>query len=59
MTLIVNRCHNRTSVELTRTQVKLGFKRAIVPKGQTFPQIGLEIVPVAKALDAIVAAIPA
>jgi DNA repair protein RadA/Sms len=38
---------------------KLGFKRAIVPKGQTFPEIGLEIVPVAKVIDAIVAAIPA
>jgi DNA repair protein RadA/Sms len=38
---------------------KLGFKRAIVPKGQNFPDIGLEIVPVAKVIDAIVAAIPA
>lgn len=38
---------------------KLGFKRAIVPKGQTFPDLGLEIVPVAKVIDAIVAAIPA
>ncbi len=38
---------------------KLGFKRAIVPKGQSFPEIGLEIVPVAKVIDAIVAAIPA
>lgn len=38
---------------------KLGFKRAIVPKGQTFPDVGLEIIPVAKVIDAIVAAIPA
>ena len=38
---------------------KLGFKRAIVPKGQKFPEVGLEIIPVSKVLDAIVAAIPA
>ena len=39
---------------------KLGFKRAIVPKGQKFPEdLGLEIIPVSKVLDAIVAAIPA
>jgi len=38
---------------------KLGFKRAIIPKGQTFPDSGLEIIPVAKVIDAIVAAIPA
>ncbi len=38
---------------------KLGFKRAIVPKGQTFPELGLEIIPVAKVIDAIIAAIPA
>ena len=38
---------------------KLGFKRAIVPKGQTFPDdLGLEIIPVGKVIDAIVAAIP-
>jgi DNA repair protein RadA/Sms len=38
---------------------KLGFKRAIVPKGQTLPDdIGLEIIPVGKVIDAIVAAIP-
>jgi DNA repair protein RadA/Sms len=37
---------------------KLGFKRAIVPKGQTFPEMGLEIVPVAKVIDAIIAAMP-
>jgi DNA repair protein RadA/Sms len=38
---------------------KLGFKRAIVPKGQTFPDdLGLEIIPVGKVIDAIIAAIP-
>ena len=38
---------------------KLGFKRAIVPKGQAFPDdLGLEIIPVAKVIDAIVASIP-
>jgi DNA repair protein RadA/Sms len=37
---------------------KLGFKRAIIPKGQTFPDLDLEIIPVAKVLDAIIAAIP-
>jgi len=37
---------------------KLGFKRAIVPKGQSFPDVGLEIIPVAKVIDAIIAAIP-
>ena len=37
---------------------KLGFKRAIVPKGQTFPDMDIEIIPVAKVIDAIVAAIP-
>jgi DNA repair protein RadA/Sms len=37
---------------------KLGFKRAIVPKGQTFPDLDLEIIPVAKVIDAIIAAIP-
>ena len=38
---------------------KLGFKRAIVPKGQSFPaDLGLEIVPISKVIDAIIAAIP-
>jgi DNA repair protein RadA/Sms len=38
---------------------KLGFKRAIVPKSQNYPEIsGLEIIPVAKVIDAIIAAIP-
>jgi DNA repair protein RadA/Sms len=39
--------------------VKLGFKRAIVPKGPSLPQVvGLEIVPVSKLIEAIVAALP-
>ncbi|MBD2772798.1 DNA repair protein RadA [Iningainema tapete] len=37
---------------------KLGFKRAIVPKGQKFPSLDIEIVQVAKVIDAIIAAIP-
>ncbi|QSJ17224.1 DNA repair protein RadA [Nostoc sp. UHCC 0702] len=37
---------------------KLGFKRAIVPKGQKFPDFGIEILPVSKVIDAIIAAIP-
>jgi DNA repair protein RadA/Sms len=38
---------------------KLGFKRAIVPKGQTYPSdLGLEIISVGKVIDAIVLAIP-
>jgi DNA repair protein RadA/Sms len=38
---------------------KLGFKRAIVPKGQSFPDdLGLEIIAVGKVIDAIVVAIP-
>lgn len=38
---------------------KLGFKRAIVPKGQTYSEeLGLEIIPVGKVIDAIIAAIP-
>ncbi|MGH1395620.1 MAG: DNA repair protein RadA [Trichormus sp.] len=37
---------------------KLGFKRAIVPKGQKFPNFDIEIVPVSKVIDAIIAAIP-
>jgi len=36
---------------------KLGFKRAIIPKGQTFPNLDLEIISVAKVFDAIVAAL--
>jgi DNA repair protein RadA/Sms len=37
---------------------KLGFKRAIVPKGQKFPDLDIEILPVSKVIDAIIAAIP-
>ncbi|MBH8552442.1 DNA repair protein RadA [Nostocaceae cyanobacterium CENA357] len=37
---------------------KLGFKRAIVPKGTKFPDLDIEILPVAKVIDAIIAAIP-
>lgn len=37
---------------------KLGFKRAIVPKGQKFPELNIEILPVSKVIDAIIAAIP-
>ncbi len=37
---------------------KLGFKRAIIPKGQTLPDVGLEIIPVGRVLDAIIAALP-
>ena len=39
---------------------KLGFKKAIVPKGQAYPEdMGLEIIAVGKVIDAIIAAIPA
>ncbi len=37
---------------------KLGFKRAIIPKGQVLPDMGLEVIPVARVLDAIIAALP-
>jgi DNA repair protein RadA/Sms len=37
---------------------KLGFKRAIVPKGQKFPSLDIEILQVSKVIDAIIAAIP-
>jgi DNA repair protein RadA/Sms len=38
---------------------KLGFQRAIVPKGQSLPDdIGLEIVAVGKVIEAIAEAIP-
>ncbi|ACA98981.1 MULTISPECIES: DNA repair protein RadA [Cyanophyceae] len=40
--------------------MKLGFTRAIVPKGQKLPDgLDLDIIPVARVLDAIVAALPA
>ncbi len=31
---------------------------AIVPKGQKFPELDIEILPVSKVIDAIIAAIP-
>jgi DNA repair protein RadA/Sms len=38
---------------------KLGFKKAIVPKGQAYPEdLELEIICVSKVIDAIIAAIP-
>jgi DNA repair protein RadA/Sms len=37
---------------------KLGFKRAIIPNAQVMQDYGLELVPVNKVLDAIVAALP-
>ena len=42
-----------------REAAKLGFKRAIIPKGQQPPDMGMQILPIAKVIDAIVAAIPA
>ncbi|MDJ0556164.1 MAG: DNA repair protein RadA [Microcoleaceae cyanobacterium MO_207.B10] len=42
-----------------REAAKLGFKRAIIPKGQQPPDLGMRILPIAKVIDAIVAAIPA
>jgi DNA repair protein RadA/Sms len=41
-----------------REAAKLGFKRAIVPKGQIPPDLDIEIVSVGKVLDAILEAIP-
>jgi DNA repair protein RadA/Sms len=38
---------------------KLGFKRAIIPKGQVLAETGLELIPVGRVADAIVAALPA
>lgn len=38
--------------------LKLGFKRAIIPKGQSFPNLEIEVIPVARVADAIVAALP-
>lgn len=37
---------------------KLGFKRAIIPNTQVLQDYGLELVPVTKVLDAIIAALP-
>lgn len=42
-----------------REAAKLGFKRAIIPKGQNPPDMGMQLIPIAKVLDAIIAAIPA
>jgi DNA repair protein RadA/Sms len=36
---------------------KLGFKQAIVPKGQTFPDVGMEIHSVSRVVDAIAIAL--
>ncbi|MFO8038575.1 MAG: DNA repair protein RadA [Sodalinema sp.] len=41
-----------------REAAKLGFKRAIIPKGQNPPELGLKLIPVARVLDAILEAIP-
>ncbi|HIK26883.1 MAG: DNA repair protein RadA [Oscillatoriaceae bacterium SKW80] len=41
-----------------REAAKLGFKRAIIPKGQIPPDLGMTIIPVGKVLDAIIEAIP-
>jgi DNA repair protein RadA/Sms len=41
-----------------REAAKLGFKRAIIPKGQNPPDIGLELICVGKVIEAIVEAIP-
>ncbi|MGD1901690.1 MAG: DNA repair protein RadA [Geitlerinemataceae cyanobacterium] len=41
-----------------REAAKLGFKRAIVPRGKVPPGIKMEVVPVARVLDAILAALP-
>jgi len=38
---------------------KLGFKQAIIPKGQTFSNVGLEVIPVARVVDAIAIALSA
>ena len=38
--------------------LKLGFKRAIIPKGQSFSDLEIEVIPVARVADAIVAALP-
>ncbi|HEY9702396.1 MAG TPA: DNA repair protein RadA, partial [Allocoleopsis sp.] len=41
-----------SQMELRLKEVaKLGFKKAIVPKGQNFPDLDLEIIPVSKVID--------
>ncbi|MEM1171382.1 MAG: DNA repair protein RadA [Cyanobacteria bacterium P01_H01_bin.35] len=42
-----------------REAAKLGFKKAIIPKGQQPPDLGMRILPIAKVIDAIIASIPA
>jgi DNA repair protein RadA/Sms len=37
---------------------KLGFKRAIIPNIQVIQDYGLELIPVGKVIDAIIAALP-
>ncbi|MDY7020724.1 MAG: DNA repair protein RadA [Cyanobacteriota bacterium] len=41
-----------------REAAKLGFKRAIIPKGQNPADLGMQILSVGKVLDAIIASIP-
>ncbi|MGL6283893.1 MAG: DNA repair protein RadA, partial [Microcoleaceae cyanobacterium] len=41
-----------------REAAKLGFQRAIIPKGQQPPDVGIELISVGKVIDAIVAAMP-
>jgi DNA repair protein RadA/Sms len=41
-----------------REAAKLGFQRAIVPRGKAYPDIGMEIIQVSRVLDAILAALP-
>ncbi|NET71871.1 MAG: DNA repair protein RadA, partial [Sphaerospermopsis sp. SIO1G2] len=49
----------RSQMELRlKEAAKLGFKRAIIPKGQKFPDLNIEILAVSKVIDAIIAAIP-
>lgn len=38
---------------------KLGFQQAIVPKGQSFTNVGLEVIPVGRVVDAIAIALSA
>jgi DNA repair protein RadA/Sms len=38
---------------------KLGFKRAIIPKGQMFSNVGMEVTPVGRVVDAIAIALSA
>jgi len=41
-----------------REAAKLGFKRAIVPRGKLPPGLKMDIIPVSRVLDAILAALP-